>query len=163
MDISPKDITQVKRLNETTTVVWTTPNGRHVELHELHRCPDPPGQDFLDQMDTVEADLIARTGFGKKFGDGVTLTGVSVTKNSGGRKQFVPTIMIGFGWGEVGAATPLLLAPDDEGKRTTGENVLTDVELRNIEHLFELAAAYAGGERHQTGLGLEDGGEEEVG
>ncbi len=153
------DITQVKRLNETTSVLWTTLNGRHVETHELMKCPDPPDKDFLDQFDIVEADLIARTGFGKKFGDGLTFTGISVTKNAAGRRQFVPSVKLNFGWGEVGAATALLLEPDDEGKRTTGANVLTPVELGNIEHLFELAGEYAVGDRHQAGLALE--GEEE--
>ncbi len=155
------DITQVKRLNETTTVLWTTPNGRHVETHELTKCPDPPDKDFLEQFDLVEEDLIARTGFGKKFGDGLTFTGIAVTKNAAGRRQFVPSVKLDFGWGEVGAATALLLEPDDEGKRTTGANVLTAFELGNIEHLFELAAKYAEGERHQTGLGL-DGEEEDA-
>ena len=150
------EVTQVKRLNDQTTVVWETPNGRHVETHELTKCPDPPNKDFLEQLDLVEADLIARTGFGKKFGDGLTFTGISVTKNAAGRRQFVPSVLLDFGWGEVGSATALLLEPDDEGKRTTGANVLTPFELRNIEHLFELAEDYAGGERHQTGLELDD-------
>ncbi len=153
------DITQVKRLNETTTVLWTTPNGRQVETHELTKCPDPPGKDFLDQFDAVEADLIKRIGFGEKFGKGLTFTGISVTKNAAGRRQFVPSVKLDFGWGEVGAATALLLEPDDEGKRTTGANVLTVFELKNIEHLFKLAAKYAEGERHQAGLALEDGEE----
>ena len=153
------DITQVKRVNDQMTVLWTTPNGRHLELHELTKCPDPPDKDFLEQLDTVEADIIARTGFGKKFGDGLTLTGISVTKNAAGRRQFVPSVKLDFGWGEVGAATALLLEPDEDGKRTTGANVLTDFELRNIEELFDLAAKYASGERHQTGLKL-DGDEE---
>lgn len=64
MDI---EITQVKRLNETTTVLWTTPNGRHVETHELHKCPDPPAQEFLDQLDTVEGE---RHQTGLQLGDG---------------------------------------------------------------------------------------------
>ena len=93
-------------------------------------------------------------------GAALTLTGIAVTKNAAGRRQFVPTVMLNFGWGDVGASAAILLEPDDEGKRTTGENVLTPVEVENIEHLFKLAGEYASGERHQTGLALEDGEED---
>ncbi len=150
------EVIQIKRLNEKTTVLWTTPNGQHVEHHDLTNCPDVPKEDFLEQLKLVEADLVKRTGFGSKFGAGFTLTGMSMTRNSAGRRQFSPSGMLDFGWGETGAAMAYLLEPDDEGKRTTGANVLTDKEVTQIETLFKLGAKYAAGERHQSKLALED-------
>jgi hypothetical protein len=148
------DITQVKRLNDQTTIVWTSPNGQHTENHDLTNCPDVPKKEFLDAMATVEADLTIRTGFGPKFAKGFKLTGISVTRNAAGRRQFVPSVKVDFGWGETGAAMPLLLEPDAEKKRTTGTNVLTPEGLANIEKLFELGAEYADGKRHQAKLEL---------
>ena len=29
------EVTQVKRVGDQTTIVWTTPNGQHEEHHEL--------------------------------------------------------------------------------------------------------------------------------
>ncbi len=150
------DITQVKRVNDQTTIVWTTPNGQHEENHELTNCPDVPEQEFLEAMDGVEADLVARTGFGAKFGKGFKLIGVAVTPNANGRRQFVPSVLIDFGWGEKGVPMALLLEPDAEKKRTTGANVLTDAEVKRLEALFECGAAYATGERHQAKLALEE-------
>ncbi len=150
------DITQVKRVNDQTTIVWTTPNGQHEEHHELTACPDVPDQLFLEAMAAVEADLVKRTGLGEKFAKVFKLIGVSVTPNANGRRQFVPKVKIDFGWGEKGAAMSLLLEPDDEGKRTTGKNVLTDVEVKRLDALFECGAAYATGERHQAKLALEE-------
>lgn len=149
-------VLQVKRLNDQTTVVWTTPNGQHAENHDLTNCPDVPNEEFLDIMETVEADLVARTGFGTKFAKGLKLTGISVSKNAAGRRQFVPTVKIDFGWGEIGAPMALLLEPDEEGKRTTGKNVLTANELKNIEEFLLQGGKYADGERHQGGLQLEE-------
>ncbi len=149
-------ITQVKRLNDQTTVLWTTPNGQHTEHHDLTNCPDVPKEDFLEQLKLVESDLVARTGFGSKFGSGFTLTGISMTHNSAGRRQFVPTIKVDFGWGETGMAMSILLAPDAENKRTTGKNVLTEKEVTQIETLFKLGAQYAEGDRHQSKLALDD-------
>ena len=150
------DITQVKRLNDQTSIVWTTPNGQHVEHHELTNCPDVPKEDFLEQMQLVEALLVKKTGFGAKFGEGFTLTGISLTHNAAGRRQFVPSVKVNFGWGETGAAMSLLLEPDAEKKRTTGANVLTEAEVTQIETLFKLGAKYADGERHQSRLELDN-------
>ncbi len=150
------EVTQVKRLNDATSVLWTTRNGQHEEKHSLDDCPDVPEKDFLDQMATVEADIVAKTGFGAKFGAGFTLTGISMSRNAAGRRQYVPHVKVNFGWGETGAAMSLLLAPDDEQKRTTGKNVLTPAELANIEQLFELGGKYATGSRHQQKLELEE-------
>lgn len=149
------EVTQVKRLNDQTTVLWTTPNGQHVEHHELVNCPDVPKEDFLEQLKLVESDLVKRTGFGERFAKGFKLTGVSMTRNSAGRRQFVPTVKVNFGWGETGMGMSLLLEPDDEKKRTTGANVLTAKEVTQIETLFKLGAKYANGERHQSKLALE--------
>ena len=149
-------VTQVKRLNDQTTVLWTTPNGQHTENHDLTNCPDVPKEDFLEQLKAVEALIVAKTGFGSKFGGGFTLTGIAMTRNSAGRRQFVPTIKVDFGWGETGMAMSYLLEPDDENKRTTGKNVLTEKEVTQIETLFKLGAKYADGERHQLKLELED-------
>ena len=149
------DVQQVKRINDQTTVEWTTPNGQHQEHHDLTNCPDVPKEEFLDIMETVEADLVARTGFGAKFGNGFKLTGISVSKNAAGRRQFIPKVIVNFGWGETGAAMSLLLEPDDEKKRTSGKNVLTENELKNIEHFLKLGGEYAEGERHQGGLKLD--------
>ncbi len=155
-EVAPMDITQVKRVNDQTTIVWTTPNGQHEEHHELTACPDVPKQEFLDAMAGVEADLVTRTGFGTKFGKGFKLIGVAVTPNANGRRQFVPSVKIDFGWGERGTAMSLLLEPDAEGKRTTGTNVLTDAEVKALDHLFECGERYATGERHQAKLALEE-------
>ncbi len=149
------EVTQVKRLNDQTTILWTTPNGQHTEHHDLTNCPDVPKEDFLEQLKLVEADIVARTGFGSKFGGGFTLTGIAMTRNSAGRRQYVPTIKVDFGWGETGMAMSLLLAPDDEKKRTTGKNVLTEKEVTQIEALFMLGAKYAEGSRHQAKLELD--------
>ena len=151
-------VLQVKRINDQTTVEWETPNGQHAEHHELTACPDVPKEEFLDIMETVEADLVARTGFGAKFAAGFKLTGIQVSRNAAGRRQFVPTVKVNFGWGETGAAMSILLEPDEEGKRTTGKNVLTANELKNIEHFLEMGGKYADGERHQGGLKLEETG-----
>ena len=148
------EVTQVKRLNDQTTVVWTTPNGQHTEHHDLPNCPDVPKEDFLEQFKLVEADLVARTGFGSKFGGGFTLTGIAMTRNAAGRRQFVPTIKVNFGWGETGMAMSYLLEPDAEKKRTTGANVLTEEDINQIQILFKLGAKYAAGERHQAKLEL---------
>ena len=148
------EVTQVKRLNDQTTVVWTTPNGQHTEHHDITNCPDVPTEDFLGQFKLVEADLVARTGFGSKFGTGFTLTGIAMTRNAAGRRQFVPTIKVNFGWGETGMAMSYLLEPDAEKKRTTGANVLTEEEINRIQVLFKLGAKYAAGERHQAKLEL---------
>lgn len=149
------DIKKVKRLNDLTTVEWTKPNGRHTEAGSLEECPDTPKKEFLDQFATVQADLIAKTPFGKKFADSFTLTGVSLTKNAKGRRQFSPSGKIQFGWGEIGVSMPLLLEHDDEGG-STAENVLTEAETRNIDELFALAEDYVSGEREQATLDLED-------
>ena len=149
------EVTQVKRLNDQTTVIWTTPNGQHLEYHELVNCPDVPEQGFREQMLLVEAGLVAKTGFGEKFGKGFTLTGISMTRNAAGRRQFTPSAKVNFGWGETGSALSLLLEPDAENKRTTGANVLTERELTQIETLFKLGAKYAAGERHQAKLDLD--------
>ena len=106
-------------------------------------------------MAAVEADIVKRTGFGEKFAKGFKLTGVSVTPNANGRRQFVPSVKIDFGWGEKGTALSLLLEPDEDKKRTTGANVLTDDELKRMDALFDLGAKYADGERHQAKLELE--------
>jgi len=149
------EVTKVKRLNDLTTVEWTKPNGRHTEAGSLEECPDTPKKDFLDQFATVEVDLIAKTPFGKKFGDSFTLTGISLTRNAKGRRQFSPSGKIDFGWGEIGVSMPLLLEHDDEGG-STAENVLTETETENIDQLFALAAEYATGAREQATLDLED-------
>ena len=152
------EVTQVKRLNDQTTVIWTTPNGQHLEHHDLTNCPDVPKEEFLEQFKLVESDLVARTGFGSKFGGGFTLTGIAMTRNAAGRRQFVPSVKVNFGWGESGGAMPLLLEPDAEKKRTTGANVLTEKEVTQIETLFKLGAKYADGERHQSKLELDKTG-----
>ncbi len=149
-------ITQVKWLKDQMTVLWTTPNGQHVEHHDLTNCPDFPKAEFIEQLQLVESDLVAKTGFGTKFGSGFTLTGIAMTHNSAGRRQFVPSVKVNFGWGETGGAMPILLAPDDENKRTTGKNVLTEKEVTQIETLFKLGAKYADGDRHQAKLALEE-------
>lgn len=148
------EVTQVKRLNDQVTILWTTPNGQHLEHHDLTNCPDVPNEDFLEQFKLVEADIVERTGFGAKFGKGFTLTGISMTKNAAGRRQYVPSVKVNFGWGETGAAMSLLLEPDAENKRTTGKNVLTKPQLTQIVTLFKLGAKYAAGERHQAKLAL---------
>lgn len=155
------EVTKVRRINEATTVEWTEPNGRHTTHSVLSDCPDQPEKDFLDQFATVEADLAAKIGFGKKFGERFTLTGVTMSRNRAGRRQFVPTAKVDWGWGEIGGTLPLLLEPDSE-KPSGADNVLTEAELANIEQLFAEAARYAKGEREQTTLDLEEeGGEEE--
>ena len=150
------EVTQVKRLNDQVTVIWTTPNGQHLEHHDLTNCTDVPKDDFLEQLKLVEEVLVTRTGFGAKFAKGFKLTGISMTRNAAGRKQYVPSVKVDFGWGETGSAMSLLLAPDDENKRTTGKNVLTGNEVTQIETLFLLGAKYAEGDRHQTALKLEE-------
>lgn len=152
------EVTQVKRLNDQTTILWTTPNGQHIEHHDLTNCPDVPREEFLEQLALVESDLVKRTGFGAKFGEGFTLTGIAMSRNSAGRRQFVPSVKVNFGWGETGAAMSLLLEPDAEKKRTTGANVLTEKEVTQIETLFKLGAMYAEGKRHQAKLQLEPTG-----
>lgn len=160
------EVTKVKRLNELTTVEWTKPNGRHNEDGSLKDCPDQPHKEFLDQLATVEADLVARakgrvTFKAAKAGTGrasenFTLTGISMTRNSAGRRQFSASAKADFGWGETGVSLPFLLEPDPE-KPSTSDNVLSKQELANIEELFEQAQKYATGERHQATLDLEPG------
>ncbi len=150
------EVTQVKRTDEKTTVLWTVPNGRHTAKGSLEGCTDVPEQDFLDQMATVEADLGARTKFGKAFERGLTLTGISMTRNHGGRRQYTPSVLIDFGWGPNGHSMPFLLEPDSE-QGAGSEKVLTPAEHKNIETLFELAARYTEpANRHQSKLELED-------
>jgi hypothetical protein len=149
------EVTKVKVLNDLTTVLWTKPNGRHTEKGSLEECPDTPHKDFLDQLATVEADLAAKVGFGKKFEGRFTLTGISLTRNSAGRRQFSPSAKVDFGWGETGVSLPLLLEPDSE-KPDTADNVLSQHELENVEQLFAEGLKYAEGERHQATLKLED-------
>lgn len=149
------EVTKVKRLNEKTTVLWRAPNGRHHHNSELEECPDVPHDAFLDQFATVEADLKARIGFGKKFEGGFTLTGISMTRNNGGRRQFTVSANMNLGWGDTGTSLPFLLEPDSE-KPSTADNVLSPNELKNIEELFDQALKYAQGERHQATLALED-------
>ena len=151
----PMEVTKVKRLNDLTTVLRTSKNGGHVETHALEDCPDVPDKDFLDQLATVEADLVAKSGFGKNFGWGFTLTGISMSRNRNGRRQFTPSAKLDMGWGETGTSLSLLLEPDSE-KPSTADNVLTKVELENIEQLFVEGAKYATGERHQSKLEIED-------
>ena len=152
------EVTQVKRLNDQTTILWTTPNGRYVENHDLTNCPDVPHVEFLDILATVEADLVAKAGLGVRFGNAFTLTGIAMSRNAAGRRQFVPSMKLDFGWGETGASMSLLLEPDAENKRTTGANVLTDFELKNIEQLLEEGADYTRGTRHQIELELDEAG-----
>ena len=152
------EVIEFKRLNEKTTVHRQSLNKGHPEEHLLKGCPDVPHEDLLDQFATVEADLISKTGFGAKFGNGFKLTGLSVTKSASGRRQFTPTGKLDYGWGPVGVTMPYLLAPDDENKKTKGANVLTPNELGNIETLLELVGDYATGERHQAKLNLEGDG-----
>lgn len=154
------EVKKVRRINEATTVEWTQPNGRHTTEAALNDCPDQPEKDFLDQFATVQADLAAKIGFGKKFGERFTLTGVTMSRNRAGRRQFVPTAKVDWGWGEIGGTLPLLLEPDTE-KPSGADNVLTDVELANIEQLFAEAKRYAGGEREQATLPLEEDEEAE--
>lgn len=156
MDVA--EVTKVKRLNEETTVLWETPNLGARTKHALEDCGDTPNKDFLDQMATVEADLIARTGFGKKFAERLTLTGITMSRNSAGRRQFKPSAKLDIGWGETGISLPLMLAPDSD--KPEAGNVLTDVEVKNIETLFELGLEYAQGERHQKGLALDGEGDD---
>lgn len=149
------EVTKVKRLNDVTTVEWKRANGRHDELGQLAECPDTPNADFLIAFAAVQVALIAKTPFGKKFSDSFTLTGVSVTKNAKGRRQFSPSGKIQFGWGEIGVSMPLLLEHDGDGG--TAENVLTEKETENIDDLFNQALRYAQGEREQATLDLKDG------
>jgi hypothetical protein len=157
------EVTKVRMLNRQTTVLWETPNGSDRTKCALEECADTPSKDFLDQFATVEADLAGKASFGKKFGDSFTLTGVTMSRNRGGRRQFVPTAKVDFGWGETGVTLPLLMEPDSE-KPGTGDNVLTKVELENIEELFKLGLAYAQGEREQAELDLQgNAGDDEEG
>lgn len=149
------EVKEFKRLNGKTTVHRVSLNQGHEEDHILKGCPDTPSKDFLDQLATVEADLVARTGFGQKFGKGFKLTGIAVSKSASGRRQYTPTVLVDYGWGETGAAMPYLLEPDGPKKKTTVANVLTANELTNVETLLELALEYANGERHQAKLDLD--------
>ncbi len=154
------EVTQVKRTDEKTTVLWTVPNGRHTAKGSLEDCTDVPEQDFLEAMDVVEGDLCARTKFGEAFERGLTLTGLSMTRNRGGRRQYTPSVLIDFGWGPNGHSMPFLLEPDSEQGAGT-EKVLTEEEHEHIETLFNLAARYTKpANRHQSKLALEE--EEDV-
>lgn len=153
----PKEVTEVRRLKEKTSVLYRRKNGQDFETGGLEGCKDVPESDFLDMWAVVQADLAAKVGLGQKFADRLTLTGYSVTWNNAGRAQYTPKVAIDFGAGTTFTALPFYLEPD-ETRKTEGGKVLTKVELENIKHLFELGLAYlkpAG--RHQTKLDIKGG------
>lgn len=160
----PKEVTKVKRLHEKTTVLWTVPNGSHVEGGSLEECPDVPSSEFLGALAKVEVDLMAKakariTFKAKGDGSSLTLTGVSMTRNNAGRRQYKPSAIVDLGWGTTGVSLPLLLEPDAESD-SGADNVLTDGEHKHLRELFALALKYAEGERHQATLDIEPGEEE---
>lgn len=154
----PKEVTEVRRLKEKTSVLYRKRNGQHFENGGLEGCPDVPSKDFLDQWATVEADLAAKVALGAKFTARLKLTGYSVSWNKAGRAQYTPKVSIDFGAGTTFTALPFYLEPD-ETKKGDGAKVLTKVELENIRTLFELGLEYLKPKnRHQTKLPL--GGED---
>jgi hypothetical protein len=154
------EVTKVKILNELTTIEGTAPNGRHTSGWDLTDCPDKPHKEFLAALELVRGDLLAKTPFGKKFGDGFTLTGISVSRNTAGRRQFSASAKIDFGWGETGVSIPLLLAYDME--KQGADNVLSETETAHVDELFAEGLRYYEGARHQTELALEDQEPEEA-
>ncbi len=153
----PKEVTEVRRLKERTTVRYRKKNGQHFEEGGLSDCPDVPDGDFLDQWATVQADLAAKIALGDAFTGRLALTGYSVTWNTAGRAQYTPKVSIDFGNGKTFMALPFYLAPDEE-RKAEGGKVLTPVELANIETLFQLGLEYLKpGSRHQTKLDMRGG------
>lgn len=167
------EVTKVYHLNGETTVLRTKPNGRHDEGLSLEKCPDDPEDAFFDAMATVEACLVERAkgrvtfkkappdeGKASKY---FTLTGITMSRSSNGRRQFTASCKINLGWGEKGASLALLLEPDEErdGESGTGNgNVLTDEELEAIESLFDEGNRYAEGHR-ETQREMELGGDDD--
>lgn len=151
--MKPREFSKVKRVNKGVTILWSSPNGQHREEGSLKDCPDTPNGDFLDQMATVEADIVGKIGFGAEFARSFTLTGITLSRNNNGRREFTPSATMDFGWGVKGFSIPTLLEPDDEAGSSS--KVLTASELSNMEELFNQAALYVDGNRHQAGLPLD--------
>lgn len=161
------EVTKVKHIQEKVTVLRARQNGRHDESLSLEDCPDKPEKAFLDALATLAACVVARakgcvTFKAAKPGEGkaseyFTLTGVTMSRNVNGRRQFTISCKMDLGWGEKGASLALLLEPDEE--REDGPNVLSKEELAAIEALFAEGNRYAEGARETQGeMDMEDGG-----
>ena len=157
--MAKRTITKVKHHDGKTTVEWTDPNGKHLESTTLTDCPDPPKKSFLEALAAVEQEVVRRIGIqGKSFSAAFSLTGVTVSTNIHGHRQFKPSgyLRCGYGGG-TGMSLPLLREKvDDEG----GDSVLSDVALKRFEKLLSEALAYSKQDRQQTSLGLDGTGTE---
>lgn len=151
------EVTHVKQTSTGVTVRWTQENGKHEESTALENCPDGPNTDFDAAMDAVEADIVRRCVIkGATFAKAFTLTGVSVSRDSAGNRQFKPSGVLSYGWGESGQSLPILRQKvEDE----SGVSVLGDIELAHIDTLLTEAAKYASGTRDQGELGLDKAAE----
>lgn len=148
------EVTHVKQTAKGVTVRWTLPNGNHTSNTELEDCPDAPSDEFKAAMKAVEAGLVRRSSIkGASFASGFRFTGISVSKDSAGHRQFKPSGSLEYGWGESGQSLPLLR---EKVESETGKSILSDIELKQIETLLHEAAKYASGSREQEEMDLDD-------
>ena len=148
------EVTQVKQTGKGITVRWTLPNGNHTSKTELEDCPDNPSDEFRAAMKAVEGSLVRRCSIkGVSFAGAFRFTGISMSRDSAGHRQFKPSGSLEYGWGESGQSLPLLREKVDS---ETGKSILSDIELKQIETLQHEAAKYASGGREQEEMFEDD-------
>lgn len=149
-----RTISKVKHHDGRTSVEWTEPNGKHLASASLVDCPDVPEASFLEALEAVQTEILRRIGItGQTFAKAFVLTGISVSTNLHGHRQFKPSAYLRCGYGGgTGISLPLLR---EKVEAEGGDNVLSDVALKHVEKLLAEGARYANQERAQGELGLD--------
>lgn len=145
-------VRKVKYLSERMTVERVEANGRHTETLLLEGCPDPPKESFLDALEAVRKDALARLGLGAQFTKATKISGVTVSRDGQGHRQFKLSATVETKTGVSGFSLPLMR---EKVESEEGVTVLSAIELKRIEKLLGEAENYALGARIQGELDLD--------
>lgn len=150
------EVVAVKYLGDRTSVERERMNGESVETLSLRDCPDPPRNSFLEALEAVRKDVLARIGLGAVFSKATKVTGVKVSTDRYGHRLFSITATVQGKYGPAfGIPFPLLR---EKVENEEGETVLSTMELKRIDKLLDEAQRYAEGQRVQATLDLDGTG-----
>lgn len=143
------EVTKVKVLNAGTTIELEAKNEGHPEPRQLKDCPDR-SKELEEALDGLKVEVCRLLGFTTKgMKTRVRVTGVSVSRDANGHRQFVLTTKYRTNVGEASLNVPRLR---EQVEDEAGETVLSDVQLKRIEKVLAAGLSYYNGQRVQGDL-----------